>query len=88
MSILYKSSLKNFKKKHQFNKLVNDFYSDLQLNGCLSGKKIGYVKEGFKDATKGVNSVIDSVIVNMGVAEATVEEISIPLHTEGKSFTY
>ena len=54
----------------------------------MSGKKIGYVKEGFKDATKGVNSVIDSVIVNMGVAEATVEEISIPLHTEGKSFTY
>ena len=50
------------------------------MKGDLSGKKIGYVIEGFRNTTKGVKDKIDEVVDKMRQAGATVEEVSIPLH--------
>ena len=50
------------------------------MKGDLSGKKIGYVIEGFRNTTKGVNDKIDEVVDKMRQDGATVEEVSIPLH--------
>ena len=54
------------------------------MKGDLSGKKIGYVIEGFRNTTKGVKDKIDEVVDKMKQAGATVEGVSIPLHKTGK----
>ena len=54
------------------------------MKGDLKGKKVAYVKEGFRNATKGVKDKIDEVVGKMRKAGATVEEVSIPLYHKGK----
>ena len=64
---------------------LKSFFSNiLQLKGDLSGKKIGYVIEGFRNTTKGVKDKIDEVVDKMRQDGAIVEEVSIPLHKTGK----
>ncbi|XP_067945428.1 amidase-like isoform X2 [Watersipora subatra] len=58
-------------------------YSQL-LKGDLSGKRFASVKEGFQGVTHGVKSEIDNVVSKMREAGAIVDEVSIPLHSEGR----
>ena len=57
----------------------------LQLASDLKGKKIGLVKEGFAVCEKDVISVVKSATNKLTEAGAIVEEISIPMHADGKS---
>ena len=57
----------------------------LQLASDLKGKKIGLVKEGFDVCEKDVISIVKSATNKFTEAGAIVEEISIPMHADGKS---
>ncbi|XP_067948340.1 amidase-like isoform X1 [Watersipora subatra] len=64
--------------------ILKTHYSEL-LKGDLSGKKFASVKEGFYNATEEVKTEIQSVVDKMRAAAATVDEISIPLHSDGSA---
>ena len=61
------------------------FFKFLQLVDDLKGKKIGLVKEGFAVCEKDVISIVKSATNKFTEAGAVVEEISIPMHADGKS---
>ena len=54
-----------------------------QLCTNLSGKRVGVVKEGFERCDDDVIAVIKEATNKLAKAGATVEEISVPLHSDG-----
>ena len=50
----------------------------------LTGKKIGLLKEGFETCEDDVVNVVRTAVGKLSDAGAVVEEISIPMHSNGK----
>ena len=59
-------------------------FSLFQLTGDLNGKKIGIVKEGFDVCEEDVVNIVKAAANKLTKAGAIVEEISIPMHADGK----
>ena len=56
----------------------------MQLKEDLSGVRVGVVEEGFVDCQSEVAAIVKAAAVLMTKAGATVEDVSIPMHTDGK----
>ena len=56
-----------------------------QLEPGISGRRVGVVKEGFNGCEDDVVKVVRNAIDMMAKAGAIVEEVSIPMHLDGKS---
>lgn len=57
-------------------------YSKL-LNNGVNGKKVGLLKEGFDGCEQDVVSVVKQVADKLIAKGAIVEEVSVPIHTDG-----
>ncbi|KAL5005372.1 hypothetical protein ScPMuIL_018828 [Solemya velum] len=58
-----------------------------QLSASIRGKKIGLVKEGFIDCDNDVVSLVKEAAKSLTEAGAVVEEVSIPLHSDGRAIS-
>ena len=59
-------------------------FSLFQLTDDLNGKNIGIVKEGFDVCEEDVVNIVKAAANKLTKAGAIVEEISIPMHADGK----
>ena len=62
---------------------ITEFYLD-QITDDLSGYKIALVKEGFEDAEEDVARIVREAAHRLTEKGATVEEVSVPIHKDGK----
>ncbi|KAL4226756.1 hypothetical protein ACF0H5_014736 [Mactra antiquata] len=62
---------------------VPDYVQKLDKN--LAKWKIGLVTEGFEPCEKDVQSVVRDAAMKLSQADATVEDVSIPLHKDGNA---
>lgn len=56
----------------------------LQLITDLSGKRIGLVKEGFDLSEEATAQVVRQAALSLQTVGAKVEDVSIPMHNDGK----
>ena len=55
-----------------------------QLSGDLTGKKIGLVTEGFDGCEQDVVTIVKTAAEKLTKVGATVEEVSVPMHKDGR----
>nr|XP_034308110.1 amidase-like [Crassostrea gigas] len=68
----------------QFPALPHPPYSKL-VNYGIKGKKIGLLKEGFKDMDEEVARVVRQAALTLEEAGAEVSDVSLPIHNDGKA---
>lgn len=57
----------------------------MQLITDLTGKRVGLVKEGFESSHPDTARVVRQAALTMREIGATVEDVSVPMHTDGES---
>ena len=55
----------------------------LKLTADMKGKRVGVVKEGFEKCEEDVINIVKAAASSLTKAGAIVEEVSIPLHSDG-----
>ena len=82
-------------RKDAFTSLVSSYASSLcwysishplysQLKSDLTGVKVGVLKEGFDGCEDDVSILVKKATKDLKKTGATVEEVSVPLHADGK----
>lgn len=58
----------------------------VKVNYGIKGKKIGLLKEGFKDMDEEVARVVRQAALTLEEAGAEVSDVSLPIHNDGELF--
>ncbi len=59
-----------------------------QLTGDLTDTKIGILKEGFEECDPEVEQIVRDAAAKLSQKGATLEEVSIPMHSDSEYCTW
>ena len=59
-------------------------YASFQLSADMKGKRVGVLKEGFEECEDDIIKIVKEATEKFTQAGAVVEEVSIPMHNNGR----